>query len=69
MKGYVAYGQKVGLTVVEHRDIKAVEFGYCDCKVWHDLDMVVNSVRRKDIDDIKKELVVKSFLELDAICI
>lgn len=68
MKRYIAYGQKVGLTVVEHRDISAVEFGYCDCKVWHDLDMVVNSFGRKDIDDIKKELVVKTFLELDALC-
>ena len=69
MKGYVAYGQKVGLTVVEHSDISAVEFGFGDAKVWHDLDMVVNSFRRKDIDDIKRELVVKSFLELDALCI
>lgn len=69
MKGYVAYGQKVGLTVVEHRDISAVEFGYCDCKVWHDLDMVVNSFGRKDIDDIKKELIVKTLLELNTLCI
>ena len=68
MKGYIAYGQKVGLTVVEHSDISAVEFGYCDCKVWHDLDMVVNSFRRKDIDDIKRELVVKTLLELDSYC-
>lgn len=69
MKGYVAYGQKVGLTVVEHSDISAVEFGFGDAKVWHDLDMVVNSFRRKDIDDIKASLVLKSFLELDALCI
>ena len=69
MKGYVAYGQKVGLTVVEHSDISAVEFGFGDAKVWHDLDMVVNSFRRKDIDDIKRELVVKTFLKLDTLCI
>ena len=69
MKGYVAYGKKVGLTVVEHSDISAVEFGFGDAKVWHDLDIVVNSFRRKDIDDIKKELVVKTFLELGALCI
>ena len=69
MKGYVAYGQKVGLTVVEHSDISAVEFGFGDAKVWHDLDMVVNSFRRKDIDDIKMSLVLKSFLELDTLCI
>ena len=69
MKGYIAYGKKVGLTVVEHSDISAVEFGYCDCKVWHDLDMVVNSFRKKDIDDIKRELVLKTFLELDTLCI
>ena len=69
MKGYVAYGQKVGLTVVEHSDISAVECGFGDAKVWHDLDMVVNSFRRKDIDDIKASLVLKSFLELDALCI
>lgn len=69
MKGYVAYGQKVGLTVVEHSDISAVEFGFGDAKVWHDLDMVVNSFRRKDIDDIKASLVVKTFLELDTLCI
>ena len=69
MKGYVAYGQKVGLTVVEHSDISAVEFGFGDAKVWHDLNMVVNSFRRKDIDDIKASLVLKSFLELDALCI
>lgn len=69
MKRYVAYGQKVGLTVVEHSDISAVEFGFGDAKVWHDLDIVVNSFRRKDIDDIKRDLVVKSFLKLDALCI
>ena len=69
MKGYVAYGQKVGLTVVEHSDISAVEFGFGDAKVWHDLNMVVNSFRRKDIDDIKASLVVKTFLELDTLCI
>lgn len=69
MKGYVAYGQKVGLMVVEHSDISAVEFGFGDAKVWHDLDMVVNSFGRKDIDDIKRDLVLKSFLELDALCI
>ena len=69
MKGYVAYGQKVGLTVIEHSDISAVEFGFGDAKVWHDLDIVMNSFRRKDIDDIKRDLVVKSFLELDALCI
>ena len=68
MKGYVAYGQKVGLTVVEHSDISAVEFGFGDAKVWHDLDMVVNSFRRKDIDDIKASLVVKSFLEFPSYC-
>ena len=68
MKGYVDYGQKVGLTVVEHSDISAVEFGFGDAKVWHDLDMVVNSFRRKDIDDIKRGLVLKSFLELDSYC-
>ena len=69
MKGYVAYGQKVGLTVVEHSDISAVEFGFGDAKVWHDLDMVMNSFRRKDIDDIKASLVLKTFLELDTLCI
>ena len=69
MKGYVTYGQKVGLTVVEHSDISAIEFGFGDAKVWHDLDMVVNSFRKKDIDDIKRELVVKTFLELDTLCI
>lgn len=53
MKGYVAYGQKVGLTVVEHRDISAVEFCFGDCVVWHDLSIVINSFRKKDIDDIK----------------
>ena len=61
MKGYIAYGKKVGLTVVEHSDISAVEFGYCDCKVWHDLDMVVNSFRKKDIDDIKNMLTLEYF--------
>ena len=61
MKRYIAYGQKVGLTVVEHSDISAVEFGYCDCKVWHDLDMVVNSFRKKDIDDIKAMLALEYF--------
>ena len=69
MKGYIAYGQKVGLTVVEHSDISAVEFGFGDAKVWHDLNMVVNSFRKKDIDDIKASLVVKTFLELDTLCI
>lgn len=69
MKGYIAYGKKVGLTVVEHSNISAVEFGFGDAKVWHDLDMVVNSFRRKDIDDIKRELVLKTFLKLDALCI
>ena len=61
MKGYVAYGQKVGLKVVEHRDISAVEFGFGDCVVWHDLSIVANSFRKKDIDDIKAMLTLKYF--------
>ena len=69
MKGYVAYGQKVGLTVVEHSDISADENGYSECKERHELEMDINSFRKKDIDDIKRELVLKTFLELDTLCI
>lgn len=67
MKEYISYGKKVGLTVIDHEDIKAVEFKYGDCTVWYDIDRVRNSFKRKDIEEIMKELVLKSWMALDTI--